>query len=41
METPRTKESGRYAATGFIAETAGMELRIAYKRKYRLADLLN
>ena len=29
METPTTNASGRKAATGFIAETAGIELRIA------------
>lgn len=41
METPTTKARGRKAATGFIAETAGIELRMAWKRKYKFAALLN
>jgi len=41
MDTPSTNTRGMYAMTGFMAETAGIVLRIACTRKYTLANRLN
>ena len=41
METPRTNARGRIAVIGFRADMAGIEFRIACRRKYMLALRLN